>query len=276
MQYINIDGKILPAAEGLLPADNTAFRYGWGLIETMHLSAGHIALWQLHMQRLFGGMAQLGFNVPPHFTADTLLQQVLRTVTRNQSMHKCRVRIQVFGGPGGIAGPTNKAPHYIIECYALAPEVGTLNENGLVLGIAEGLAKSGDSLANLKTANALIYTMAARQANEHKWNDAIVANTNGHLLETSICNLFWLCGTQWHTPPLADGCVAGVYRQHLMQQLGNVAEVSLSSAQLADADEVIVTNAVRGIRWVGTIGERTYGCTQGAQLAAAMARGLLW
>jgi branched-chain amino acid aminotransferase len=145
----------------------------------------------------------------------------------------------------------------VIECFALAAEVVKLNENGLIVGISRGLSKSADTLANLKSCNALIYAIAARQAKDQKWNDALVCNTAGNIIESTIANIFWIKDGTIYTAPLSDGCIAGVMRRHLMEKVA-VKEQSLTRSALLQADEVFLTNAVKGIRWVSTIHDTSF------------------
>ena len=57
-----------------------------------------------------------------------------------------------------------------------------------------------------------------------------------------------------HTPPLNAGATAGIVRQYLIvaaQSWGvTVVETSLSPADVLNADEVLLTNVVRGVQAV--------------------------
>ncbi len=260
MSFTNINGKIIATAEAVIPADNGAFRYGIGLFETMLVKNGQIRLGSYHWQRLFAGMKQLFFEVPVLFTATMLEAEVLRTVKRNNLAAYCRVRLQVYLGSGGIFGEGPQKPQYVIECYPLPEDNMLLNTNGLVLGIASSITKSTDSLSNLKSANALVYAIAARQAKHNKWNDALVYNTQGHIIESAIANLFWVKEGKVYTPPLTDGCVAGVMRSYILEQWPSIEERSLTYEELMQADELMLTNAVKGVRWVSNIEDKRYGC----------------
>jgi branched-chain amino acid aminotransferase len=59
---------------------------------------------------------------------------------------------------------------------------------------------------------------------------------------------------QIFTTPLSEGCVAGVMRQHLLQQFPlwgyTVVEQAADIQTIAGADAIFLTNAIRGIRWV--------------------------
>ncbi len=41
-----------------------------------------------------------------------------------------------------------------------------------------------------------------RQAKEHKWNDALICNTAGDVIESTIANIFWVSNGVVYTPPL--------------------------------------------------------------------------
>ncbi|XZF13414.1 aminotransferase class IV [Chitinophagaceae bacterium MMS25-I14] len=254
MKHINLNGKLIAAGDAALHADNRAFRYGYGLYETMLVKDAVIELADLHWQRLLTGMLQLYFNIPAHFTAAFIAEEIIRIVRKNKLEKLCRVRLQVFPGDGGLYDPADMKPQFLIECFALDGYILALNENGLVTGIAAGLQKSNDSTANLKTAGSLIYAIAAQQAKENKWNDALICNTNNRIIESTIANVFWVKDQQVFTPPLAEGCIAGVMRNHIIKKLGSlsipVSEKSLDALTLHQADELFLTNAIRRIKWI--------------------------
>lgn len=251
-------------------ANNSAFRYGVGLFETMLLRNGSIRLAKYHWDRLFEGMARLGFEVPAHFSAAYLEDEVLKTVKKNGGEKLCRVRLQVYGAGGGLYDREHNRPLYVVECYQLNPEMLKLNENGLVAGVATGPAKAADSVSDLKTSNALVYAMAAQQAQQNKWNDALVLNTTGNIIESTIANIFWVTEGTIFTPPLSEGCVAGVMRRHLLAQAPEIVQASMTKEALAEADEVLLTNAIRGLRWVGQCGDRNYRNTLNKQLFTSL------
>jgi len=257
LNYIYINGKITVAENALLPVDNGAFRYGYGLFESLLVQNGVIALKEYHWERLLAGIKVLHFELPALMTLDWMEEQLLLTVKKNQLEKLCRVRLQLFAGTGGIYDHKSMAPGMVIECFPLEPETLGVNENGFVTGIAKGLDKSSNVFANLKTCSGLLYALAAQQAKDNKWNDILIRNTAGNIIESSIANIFWISNGDIYTPPLTDGCVAGVTRQHIMEKMP-VIEKSLNVETLLHADEVFLTNAIKRIRWVGSIENKKY------------------
>lgn len=270
MRYVNINGKLIEAQQAPVAHDNRAFRYGYGLFETMLCKNGNIELADLHWQRLFAGMEQLHFEVNKLFTAEWLESEVLKTVAKNKLEKLCRVRLQVYTDSGGLYDGHSQQPQYVIECFPLEDAITQLNENGLIVGIANGLSKSKDSLANLKTTNALIYAMGAQQARQNKWNDALIRNTEGSLIESTIANIFIVRDQIIYTPPLEEGCVAGVMRSHLLLTIPDlgytVEEGKLSIEDVNNCDEIMLTNAIRRIKWVSRLGDKEYTNSTAAKL----------
>lgn len=257
MRYINLNGKLTEEAAASVPVDNRAFRYGYGLFETMLVRDGIIQLAAYHWERLFEGAKALYFDMPKLMTADSLTEEVLRTAKKNRQDKLCRVRLQLYAGRGGMLEEQHPKPQFVIETFPLEESITELNEAGLVLGIADGVSKNIDILSNFKTTSALVYAIAAQQAKAHKWNDALILNSTGNIIESTIANIFWIKGGLIHTPPLTEGCVAGVMRRHIMDKT-TVAEQAIDTDALQQADGVFLTNAIRRVKWVAAIGDKTY------------------
>jgi branched-chain amino acid aminotransferase len=103
--------------------------------------------------------------------------------------------------------------------------------------------KAPGVLANLKSGNALIYVMASIFAKEQGWEEALILNTNGHIIESTTSNIFWQANQQWFTPPLSDGCIAGIGREVFMER-HSVIEKSCTHIDLQNAEQCILTNAL--------------------------------
>jgi para-aminobenzoate synthetase/4-amino-4-deoxychorismate lyase len=109
---------------------------------------------------------------------------------------------------------------------------------------------SADPLLQHKTTRRALYDHAYSEARRQGFADLIFTNEHGHVTEGSIHNIFVRHGTQWRTPPTAAGLLPGVYRRHLLTTRPNIIEANLTAEDLRTADEIWLTNAVRGIRIV--------------------------
>ena len=261
MSQICFNGKLLKADEPVLLAANRSYRYGDGLFETIKVSGGKVLLEQLHFERLFSGLLILKYEIPKLFAEERIKNELLELCRENNVDKIARVRLSVFRGNGGLY-ENDKKMQYLIECWPLSESSTQLNKNGLLIDVYPGARKSCDRFSNLKSANFLSYSMAALYAKEKKLNDCFVLNSEGNVADSTIANIFLIENGIIKTPALSQGCVAGVMRRHLLSILKDaghtVQETSINEADLIRADEVFLTNAINGIRWVKQFRERVY------------------
>jgi branched-chain amino acid aminotransferase len=254
-EWINFDGQLLRSGAPLLTTANRSFRYGDGLFETMMVRDGSLCLGSYHFDRLFSGMQLLQLAVPTAFDRETLELQILALCQKNGNPHHSRVRMVVYRDEGASSSPIGPIPHYIIESWPLPGELA-LNDKGLVIDVFPDGRKACDVLANLKSNNYLLYTLATLHAQKHALDDCLVLNSRDRLADSTIANLFYVSKGQFFTPPLSEGCVAGVMRRHLLENMPRVGfpvqEKIVTPEDLLNADEVFLTNAIKGIRWVGS------------------------
>jgi branched-chain amino acid aminotransferase len=250
--YLN--GKFLNESNASVSINNRSFRYGDGFFETIKMVQGRVQFANLHWDRLFASLQALQFESPSFLTPAYLLNRIEQLVAKNGHQKLARIRVTIFRGNGGLYDPDNLHPNLLIQSWPLNPANNLLNENGLVIGDYKQGFKAADSFANLKSNNYLLYAMAALQAKRQHWNDALVLNHRGTYADATIANLWVVKENRIMTPPLTDGGVAGVARRFLLESLPaagfSVEERSLAPNDVESADEVFLTNAIYGLRWV--------------------------
>ena len=259
--FICLNGKILRAEDPVLLASNRGYRYGDALFETMKVASKNILLEAYHFERLFAGLRLLQFEIPKLLTRKKLCKEVLLLAEKNHCGNLARIRLSVFRGNGGVYDE-ERTPQYLIECWPLNESLNRLNENGLVIDVFPAARKSCDSFSHLKSANYLPYTMAAIYAKANKLNDCLVLNTDGNIADGTIANIFLIKEGVVITPGPDQGCVNGVMRRHLLEKMKDagysIQENPVSVSTLEEADEVFLTNAISGIRWVKQFREKVY------------------
>jgi branched-chain amino acid aminotransferase len=286
-QWIHFNGTILPAHEKLVGAGNRGLRYGDGLFETMKVTNGTIRLFTGHMQRLQHGMAVLQMPVPVFFTPDYLQRQVLELCEKNGVLLSARVRLSVFRGNGTLYNVEDELPCILIEAENMRPGYDQFNEQGLQLGIYDKVRKSCDVLANLKSNNYLPYIMAAQYAKQHGLDDALLLNSHGRVCDATIANIFWIKEHVIATPALQEGGVRGIMRGWLVNEMQDtfyvindkgyeMRETTLTIEELLQADEVFLTNALYGIRWVAQIQDKQYGNHISTELYNKLTQNKMW
>jgi branched-chain amino acid aminotransferase len=268
MLYAVYNGKLVEADALLINASNRSFRYGEGLFETIRLQNGIMHLWERHWKRLSESLPQLYFSIPVHFSADGLKEEVIQLAKKNQCTDAARIRITIFKGEGGLWETPTTSFNYIIQCWSLQKKELSMNENGLDIGVFEAGRKACDAFSHLKSNNYQLYALAAQYAKLQKWNECLVLNQHGRICDATIANVFFIQNDTVYTPELYEGCVNGVMRNYLLQQLRangiNVAEGCFTIDEVQKADEIFFTNAMYGIRWVKLWGDKIYGCGKSA------------
>jgi len=260
-EYLLYNGSFYKSDKPLIAADNRGLRYGDGLFETMKVKGKKICFSNWHFERLFHGMQMLGFEPPAYFTPEYLLNQVNELCRKNGHIN-ARVRMNIVRGNGGLYDPENHFPNCIIQSWPLPESEYRLSENGLLTGIYHGAKKSIDNFSNLKSNNYLPYLMAALYAKKQQWNDALLLNSEGNICDATVANIFIIKNEIVLTPPLTDGCIAGIMRRYLVENLPlqgfKFRENTIAVQDILAADEVFLTNSIRGMRCVQSCDGASY------------------
>jgi branched-chain amino acid aminotransferase len=97
-----------------------------------------------------------------------------------------------------------------------------------------------------------------------------VLNQYERIADTTIANLFFIKDGQIYTPAIEEGGVAGVMRNYLITQFRNsglkVEEGAYTINDVEQGDEVFLSNAIHGIKWVKSFRNKSYSCRQTALL----------
>jgi branched-chain amino acid aminotransferase len=247
----------------VIRADNCGLRYGDGLFETMRLHEGKILNVDFHFERFFQGMKMLQFDIPEDYSSEFFIERVNELLLKNSISKNARIRLMIFRREGNIFDAENNFPDYILETFPLSEKM-ELNENGLVVDIFPDAKKSCDRFSNLKSNNYLLSVMAGKFAKKNNLGDAILLNAFGRICESSIANIFIIKNNKIYTPPLSEGCVAGVTRRSMIETVSlkkfSIEEKKLSVDDILHADEIFLTNSIQPVRWVKNFREKIYGC----------------
>ena len=107
---------------------------------------------------------------------------------------------------------------------------------------------SSDRLLGHKVTRRKLYDQAWLAAEKLGAFDALFINEQGFVTEGGRSNVFVKKDGQWLTPPLASGCLPGVMRSMVLKDVKYQAvERNITRTDVLSAEEVIFTNALRGI-----------------------------
>jgi branched-chain amino acid aminotransferase len=255
------NGKFLELNSPSITIDNRGFRYGDGVFETIRYINHQPILIKEHLERWWNGLELLGFEIPALLSAERIEHEIQLLAKKNQ--HKnARIRLTGFRNIGGLYDVSDPKVSYSIESYPITPEISALNSNGLRVCLFDACIKAADAYSHTKNNNYLPYVLGAKHASNNHCNDALIFNQYGRICDSTKANLFIIHQHQIITPPLEEGCIAGIMRKqllHLLPELGySVSETPISRELLFNADHIFLSNAIQVIRWVSFIDSKEY------------------
>lgn len=214
-----------------------------------------------HILRMKLGMTVLRMNVPAEFTYENIQDQIILLLKHNSHAPHARIRLTVFRNDGGYYTPDTNDISFLIESEELAGEYET-NAKGLWLDIYGDIRKPVNKLSNIKSANALLYVMAGLAKQSMKLDDCFIINEQGSIIECISSNFLAVKNGTLYTAPLNEGCVAGIMRKQIMnlatQNKILTFETPITVNTLMNADEIILTNSIKGVQWVGQFKQKYY------------------
>ena len=203
----------------------------FGVFETLRAEGGQCALLSLHLERLQEAAAALNLRLPPDAA-----QQIGRYLQALPDAAPYRVKV-LLDSDGLRLSHAACTPLHGAQFALMAPQALPLR----------------DYLRRFKTTRRAAYDAGWQQAEQQGAFDSLFFNTEGCLLEGGRSNVFVRFGSEWHTPPLSLDILNGVMRRAVLadsQHYLNTAHIferRITQAQLRQADEIVLCNALRGL-----------------------------
>lgn len=252
---VNFNGNIVNNSDSKLTSENRGYKYGDALFETLKVVNGKIFFWEDHYFRLMASMRILRMDIPMSFTMEFLETEILKTVEANNLINaSARVRLNVDRGEGGKYLPNEVAVvsfNIVAEPHSNPFYTLDLSQT-CVVDLYKDFFMAPGLLSGLKSNNKAIQVIGSIYAEENDLDNCLVLNTNKNVIEALNGNLFLVKGDKIKTPPLEDGCLKGVMRKQILEILSKdvnlfVEEASVSPFELQKADELFITNVIKGI-----------------------------
>lgn len=247
------DGQISPLDRG--------FAYGDGIFRTMYYAQGKVQSWELHYRKLLEDCNRLDIVCP---TAEVLLSDIDRLLADDASDAVVKIIVTRGEGSRGYALPALAQPNRVVIRTALPEYPPTNLTHGVSLHLCELRLAYQPRLAGIKHLNRLDNVLARMEWNTTEFADGVLLDTDSHIIECTMSNLFIRSGQRLLTPDLTQCGVAGITRQRILElapQLGlqpEVAPISLTEAMAAD--EFIICNSLFGAWQVTNFNQRQWQC----------------
>jgi branched-chain amino acid aminotransferase len=253
--FVNNNGSILTADAPTIHPGNRGHLYGDGVFESIRIMAGKPLNIENHVKRMLEGAKVIKMRTSSFYTPAFFEEKIIELLRMSNITEGGRCRMSLDRVTGGAYLPESNDCTYYIEVYPYEVNHFELNAKGLEVDIYQDIKLQKNFLSNYKTKAGLPYVMAALAAKEKGLDDLFLSNDKGNILETSSCNIFIVSNGVLYTPGLDEGCLAGTMRMQIINlAIANnikVYECTILPQNLLAADEIFVTNAIRGINWIG-------------------------
>ena len=262
-----MDGKQVEWEKATVHVLSQGLHYGAGVFEGIrcYKTPKGPALFRLdeHVKRFFASAKILGLELK--YKESQLRQAIIETVKAN-GLEDCYVRPLAFGGNGGFNLVMRGTPtHMIVAVWPWGDYLSGGDPNAGVKVKTSSFIRPHPNSTMIKakiTGNYVNSILAKQEAEDAGMHEALMLDSNGHVMEGTGENIFAVRNGTVYTPP-AKSILEGITRASVMEIARGagiqVVEEMLSRDQLYVADEVFMTGTAAEVAAVGEIDRRTIG-----------------
>jgi len=271
---INFNGTITASETNLL-VNNRAFLYGDGVFESMKIVDQKILFLEDHYFRLMASMRIVRMEIPMSFTMEFFEDQILSLVKANDCCDSARVRITVYRNEGGNYLPLQRSVSYLINCSPLENKLYSIDSKPYEVDLYKDFYIAKQLLSTLKTTNKILNVTASIYADENGLDNCLLLNESKNVAEALQGNIFMVLNGKLITPPLTEGCLNGVLRKQILNlasKMDNleVEEGEISPFDLQKADELFISNVIKGIQPISKYRKKEFGNTLATKLVTLL------
>lgn len=256
--HIFHNGAIREASAPLLMAGQVGLLSGWGVFSTLRVKDGVLFAWERHWARMMRDARLLSVSMP--LDEEEIERRMMRLIQAN-GRENCTLRLIVVRNGGGMwAGPLPDGR--VSDVIAFTADSKEWGES-VRLMVQPNARFAANEFAGAKILSWSANLVWAERAQQRGFDEAILLNEHGRVAECTSANIFAVSGNDVFTPPVSDGCLPGITREVLMQELNvpgvRILERGLTIADLEAADEVCITSTTRDLLPVREIAGKTLG-----------------
>lgn len=233
--------------------NNRGFLFGDAVFETVKIVDQKVLFVEDHYFRLMASMRILRMEIPMDFTLEHFENIILEEAQRNDCAASARARITVFRKGVGLYLPEQNEVGFIISVNKIENSMYQLHNETYEVDIYKDFHVSKQLISTLKTTNRIINVTGSIYAKENRLDNCILLNDDKNVAEALNGNIFMLKDNILSTPPLSEGCLNGIMRKQVLAiaktiESIEVKEAIISPFDLQKADELFITNTIRGIQ----------------------------
>ena len=239
------NGRLLDTRENSTSPGQTGLLNGWGVFSTLRVADGVLFAFERHWERMKRDAAVL--HVPFPSDPEGLRADLLRLVEANEAAH-ATLRVVVVRNHGG----PYEGPAIDRDFDVIAFTTGLTDwPDAVSLALKKHARHAECEFAGTKMLSWSFNLTWNEQAHERGFDEVVLLNERGEVSECTSANLFSVHGSDVFTPPLSSGCLPGVTRALLLEQVRvpglSIREKVLTPADLEAADGNFITSTTRDV-----------------------------
>lgn len=263
-----IDGLLYESQNAKIHILTHSLHYGTAVFEGIrcYKTQKGLAVFRLddHLKRLFESAKIYFMNI--EYSKKELEDAIINTIKKN-GIDECYIRPLVYFGHGKMGVyPLNNKVSVSIAVWKWDEYIKKENdEQGIRLMVSGWMRIDGRTMpVHAKaTANYANSALARIEAIKSGFDEAILLNTSGKVVEASAENIFIVKNKTLITPPVSSGSLEGITRDTVLalaREDNILTEIrDISKDELYLADEIFLTGTAAEIKSVGEIDNRMIG-----------------
>ncbi len=243
---ISLNGELISANEACVSPFDLGLTVGLGVFETMAAYDGKVFAYDLHHARLIKSAEVFALPVPERSVITAAITEVIDANHYHQGRY--RIRVTLTGGVNQLGGGREQGDVMVTAQAADSASGGDSAKLAWVPFVINERAAT----AGVKSTSYADHVLAYRHALNAGADEALMLNSQGHLAEGSMSNVFVVKDGVVQTPSLASGCLPGVTRQLVIGLCADldlpIKECQLGEQDIDRADEIFLTSSLREIQ----------------------------
>ncbi len=268
--FIFLDGNIIKATYETIKALTPGFLHVKGVFETMlawieSYAGGQklfLPAFKKHMDRMQRGLRFI--CIDKTFDVEGVGDVIGLLLKKNQ-IGRARVRVSVW--------KQDRVVRASVICQPFCGYSEKKYFTGFTAIISSEIRKK-TRFSHLKTYDYSCFYNASQEAVARGYDEAILLNSRGELVEGARTNLFWIKKQTVFTPATRCGCLNGITRQLVgkcVRSMGlSFRAVEAYTHQLLDADEAFLTNSLHGVMPLVRVGFNNIGDGYSGELSLSI------
>jgi branched-chain amino acid aminotransferase len=250
-RFVLHNDDIRGASEPLMSAGQVGVLMGWGVFTTFRITKGTLFAFERHWARMKRDAELLRMPFPA--SAEWLHVRLSRLIHANMCP-EATMRVCIVKNTGTVfVGPSIQRDFDLIAMTTDPANWG----DSVRLGVVPNGRFAASPYSRTKVLSWAFNLNWYREAHDRGFDEVVLLNERKEVAECTSANIFAVFGDDVYTPPLDSGCLPGITREILLEEIRpggiRISEKKLTLSDLEAADEIFITSSTRDLLPVAEI-----------------------